>query len=289
VPIPYTGQPDEPLETPFEDPLNLALMSSPMLRFGVSPLMRVLSAGFLNAGNIGLQTRLTENRPISGIETLLSALGGSLLGSREARPIAEAIEAKASSQGQAIYRKLAMNRVNRALTQTEGIPVSRIDKIPTNPKMADIKPHGLYFSFGHSPKASIYRGYWPKFNEQFLGIVKSKKPLKVEPHSLDLFNDYYNDFEYVSPSAGVLAAKALLPKSKFERLLKIDKHQLSREIAQKFPTIERVYPGKRWKMLDIYGAQLAKKKGYDAIMSISKLAPEESEIAVLSSKALRGK
>jgi hypothetical protein len=120
------------------------------------------------------------------------------------------------------------------------------------------KPSGLYFSFNRKGFQSPYK--WPGTKETQMRRAPGAKVLDVTD----------TKFEHplageVDGTAGTAALKALLPKGEFDAALKLTERELRAKISQALPGVDVPKGLDELALLELWGAQVAKKRGYDAI------------------------
>lgn len=124
------------------------------------------------------------------------------------------------------------------------------------------KPHGAYFSYlewlTDSPHADVGPALTVRYPRAQNPLVVSSGPVPGGrlPH-----------LDPMEPSAGVGALRDLVSPAEFARLLSTRKGHLAQELAIRFPGPDygRYYDA--WELLEAYGAQLARSRGYDALVS----------------------
>ena len=164
------------------------------------------------------------------------------------------------------------------------IKISRIDT--KDAVMSADKPQGLYVSmpelFDNFESPHEVAG-----DTTYIGIVTSKKPLMVDGDGM--IHHSRMGGVLMGKSAGV-AAVEVLDEVNFKHLLGVSaKKEMIDFIKTQMPGIEadlnRYYDTAE--LLEVYGAELARKNGYDTIVSIDHADPDLSEMVVLDNSVLK--
>lgn len=141
------------------------------------------------------------------------------------------------------------------------------------------KPHGLYFTVGKvSPHADIGIG-------EVKALMTGSKVLEVPQETIKHLR--FGILGEGEVSAGVSALKKLTSEQEFNRLIKLDKNSLIKELNYKYPGYDYSKYYDSYELLEAYGGQLARSDGYDAILLIDKKLPEFSEYVALNKQAIR--
>lgn len=146
-----------------------------------------------------------------------------------------------------------------------------------------VKPQGLYVSMVKD-RNNFKSPHMDEGDTDYWGELTPKKPLIVETSKI---NHARNNGGFVETSAGVSALKALTTPEEFNKLIELTKKELISLLNDKFPghDYNRFYDS--YELLEAYAANLAKQKGYDAIVQDDKGLPEFSEIAILDNSLVK--
>lgn len=162
------------------------------------------------------------------------------------------------------------------------VRVQRYEEPGAEPGTAD-KPHGLYTTPAEhaSPHADLG-------GERKLYDFDPKNPLDVtESGQANVAHARFGRRQEGAPSAGVAAARELLPPDEFARLSKLGKAQLTPELAARFPEVDWDRYHDSYEQLEAVGAILARERGHDAITLRDKTLPEFTEHVALHPDVLR--
>ncbi|KKK65227.1 hypothetical protein LCGC14_2976270, partial [marine sediment metagenome] len=176
------------------------------------------------------------------------------------------------------------HRGSQGLATADQQNVLRIDVADFDPNIS--KPQGTYFSIlddvQKSPNLDVG-------NTVFRGRVQTEKILEVSagpPIQHARFRGVTARSEG-EISAGVSALRKLVSPQEFERLRAASKPQLIEELSQRFPGPDYNRFFDSYELLEAYGAQVAREKGFDALRLIEPQAPEFSEFVALNPRAVR--
>lgn len=89
----------------------------------------------------------------------------------------------------------------------------------------------------------------------------------------------------VGQSAGLAVVRKFRGDQEFQRLVRLPRKELTGYLQGLYPKIQWLRYFDQHEMLEAYGAQLARKNGYDAIWAVDRKAPEFSEFVGLNRKA----
>ncbi|MFH0809103.1 MAG: hypothetical protein V2A77_01325, partial [Pseudomonadota bacterium] len=122
---------------------------------------------------------------------------------------------------------------------------------------ASDKPQGLYMTITEDAAASPHldvgdTGYWAS--------MTAKNPLEVDDFSIRARG------VTTDASAGVAALARLESPAEFTRLQGLSKSELVAELNQRFPGPDYSRYADSYELMEVYGAQLARQQGYDAII-----------------------
>lgn len=138
------------------------------------------------------------------------------------------------------------------------------------PTTAASKPFGLYFSFKREGVESPYKSFGPKETNAFR-------------------NPDANILEVSGTStAGMLALRKLVPESQVAPALRMSTKDLAAKLSKEFPGQDYSKHDTLMELMEIWGAQVAKKKGYDGIVfrSADRSISEFDEYVALTDNAL---
>lgn len=155
--------------------------------------------------------------------------------------------------------------------------IVRIDEKDATIKPSE-KPHGLYVSIDREGFESPHD---MAGDTEYKGIVRPKNPLIVKDKKIKHARFEKLGLDEGHGSAGILALKELLPKSEFNDLLSKSKSEMIEILNEKYPGADYNKYFDSYELLEAYGGQLAREKGYDSIILEDKEFPNLSEVAVL--------
>lgn len=147
------------------------------------------------------------------------------------------------------------------------------------------KPHGLYVSIVDDPKKfkSPHSDAGPA---SFEGTARPKNALELEPTKVGHASRKTPSGGEVDASAGVAALKKLVDPDKFEALRNASKEDLVAILNKEFPGGDYAKYHDSYELLEVYGAKVAKSKGYDALILRDPLDSNFSEAVILDTKAV---
>lgn len=188
-------------------------------------------------------------------------------------PAAARVIPSAPRQGRSDDRNL-LTAIQSFIKQPR-IPVFRIDKPGLDIAQLN-KPQGLYVSIG------VDAGTSPHLEEGSVLYRLTIEPKSVlrTPDDLEVSHVRFGRGGKGPASAGVAALQKLLPND-FSRLLVASKADLVEELNHRFSGPDYNQFADAYELLEVYAAQVARRRGFDAIESIDTIAPQFSEIVVL--------
>lgn len=151
---------------------------------------------------------------------------------------------------------------------------------------ASRRPQGLYLSLVQD-KATFKTPHEEAGDTDYWGIARPKNPLFVDPIWVE--HARFRPFTRGPASAAVAALKKLLTEEEFNKVLKMSKQELLELLKREFPGYDYdkyAQEADAYALLEAYAAQLARKRGYDAIIQVDPMSPEFSELVALKDDIL---
>jgi len=158
------------------------------------------------------------------------------------------------------------DKIETRAKELEGTKVNEYTVYRRDIKNADLsasKPHGLYLSFVRD-RSKFKSPHKDVGDTDYWGTASPKNPLIVE--DIKVKHKRFGRSEEGKASAGVAALKKLLPENEFNRLLTLNKQQMIDLLDKQFPDPDYTRYHDAYELLEVYAANLARKKGYDAII-----------------------
>ncbi|UYZ60122.1 hypothetical protein [Hymenobacter latericus] len=162
----------------------------------------------------------------------------------------------------------------------EEFPIVRIDQADFDP--AQPKPHGLYVSTPADP-ANFTSPFEDDGDTRYTGVARPKNPLRLTETTVR--HARFGWRETGAASAGVAALKTLVPEAEFSRLAALPKAELAAELEARFPGPDYGRYHDSYELLEVYGAELARQAGYDALILPDSQSPDLSEAVLLDPAA----
>lgn len=250
-------------------------------------LIEIHTAGWRDrAGQIGLE--FVEQTPTSTVWRVPS--GGPRLGPGEAGRASEIdrLAKEVTQRRREIEEARGLPRKAKPVQLSEDSRLLRVDVEGVDlASAARGKPQGLYFTLDTgvpSPHADVGPA-------TFRAIASPKNPLFAPEITVkhQRFRIFFRDEG--TADAGVSALSELVEPREFQRLLKLSGQELVVEMSERFPAVNWARHlsdmGDSYDLLSAYGAQLARRRGFDAIIHQDRLFPDLSEFVALTDDAFR--
>lgn len=122
------------------------------------------------------------------------------------------------------------------------------------------KPQGLYLN-----REGTSTGVEEGMTERSGYMWHPQNALDVSGDTENVTHARFGDFKQGEPSAGIKALRSLVDPEEFERLRKLSKAKLSKELSEKYPDVEWNKYFDSYEMLEGLAGTLAREGGYDAI------------------------
>jgi hypothetical protein len=146
------------------------------------------------------------------------------------------------------------------------------------------KPQGLYLMIYDGNQQDFKSEHSEAGEHNPFGILKPKNMLVAE--EIEVEHARFRPFSKGPASAGVSALKQLVDQHEFNRLIKMNKKDLISLLNEKYPGPDYTQYGDSYELLEAYAGQLARDKGYDAILLEDTVDPGLTEIVALKNNVI---
>lgn len=192
------------------------------------------------------------------------------------------------------YISPAVEASTKSATSAAGAstPLYRSDVAGTDLASMVSKPHGAYASIERPGFKSPFQGSNDDFTTEYRGSglpLDDKRVLNLA--GKDVAHARFGDLKSGPGSAGVLAAKKLVTETDgdaaWEKLRTASKEDLVKQLQKRWPGSDYTKYADSYELLEVYGAQLARERGYHALHLPDKQMPDFSEYVGLTPESVR--
>lgn len=265
---------------------SAAISPKQPLGFPIKPSIITPPPGYVPPGGGPIESGIppaSQNRligtPAPGMKTPLSKI----IGEQKLPKIFEGIEKRPEYTEISKKKKVELPIKEKILPKTElqhkkinNYNILRIgseNEILTPSK----KPQGLYVSIINNP--STFRSpHTDVGNVNYSGIAKPVNPL-IAKETIITHRRFGGSSGPVG--SGIAALKQLLPSKEFDSIISMSKKELIDLLTNKFPEFNYKKAYDSYELLEMYGGQLAKQRGYDSIILRDKQNKNFDEMVIL--------